>query len=282
MRWDDRAGLPGTTVEWFADTDRTGFDGVSISPPLAQQPGENHFEWRNTQLPAGRYWLYAVSRAGNGVARAYASGPVVATLVAAAPGAGPSRGPTASPHAHGATRVATAVAVAQAAFPDGAPVAVLARDDAYPDALAAAPLAAAYGGPVLLNPRDALHPDVAAELTRLGAGTVLLMGGPAAQSDAVEADLRPAGLHVTARRRARPVRDRRAGRQRPPSSAGAAPASPTPATTAVVATANAFADALAAGPLAVARHAPLLLVAGDVLPDPTRDALADPRRRRAS
>lgn len=49
--------------------------------------------------------------------------------------------------------------VSKAAFPTAGTV-VVARADAYADALAAAPLAGQGGGPVLLTGRDGLHPLV--------------------------------------------------------------------------------------------------------------------------
>jgi dipeptidyl aminopeptidase/acylaminoacyl peptidase len=85
----------------------------------------------------------------------------------------------------GANRLETALTIARRTFPS-AEVAVLARMDRYPDALAGAPLAAALGGPVLLTPSDRLHPAVRAELQRLGVRRVVLLGGTSALSAEVE------------------------------------------------------------------------------------------------
>jgi lactocepin len=65
---------------------------------------------------------------------------------------------------------------------------VLARADDYADALAGAPLAARDGAPILLTGSDRLAADVEEELVRLGARTVILLGGTAALSPAVAAD----------------------------------------------------------------------------------------------
>lgn len=85
----------------------------------------------------------------------------------------------------GPDRVATALAVSRHAFAGGAPAVVLARADAYPDALAGAPLAAVLRAPILLTAPDRLSPGVADEIRRLGARRVVLLGGPSALSGEV-------------------------------------------------------------------------------------------------
>ena len=79
----------------------------------------------------------------------------------------------------GATRVETAVAVSAMAF-DTARTVVVARADDPADALAGAPLAASLGGPLLLTPTEAVPSAVRAELDRLGAEEVVLLGGTGA------------------------------------------------------------------------------------------------------
>ncbi len=86
----------------------------------------------------------------------------------------------------GPDRFATAAAVAADAFPDGAPVAVLASGRAFPDALAGATAAAAGGGPVLLVEPGCVPDPVRAELARLAPARLLLVGGPVAVGPAVE------------------------------------------------------------------------------------------------
>lgn len=98
----------------------------------------------------------------------------------------------------GTGRLETAVALSQAGFAEGAATAVLARSDAFADALAAGPLAAASGGPLLLTPTDALAEATATELDRLGVDLVYLAGGTAALSAQVEDDV--AALGITVRR----------------------------------------------------------------------------------
>ena len=94
----------------------------------------------------------------------------------------------------GGDRVATALALS--AGTSSADAVVLATATAYADALTGAPLAAVAGGPLLLTDGEALDPRVLAEIRRLGAREVLLMGGTAALGPAVEAALREAGLDV--------------------------------------------------------------------------------------
>jgi putative cell wall-binding protein len=99
----------------------------------------------------------------------------------------------------GADRDATAVAISQATFPPAsASVVVLARDDAYPDALAGGPLAASKDGPVLLTPPTALNAETDAEIHRVlrVGGTVFVVGGTGALSAAVESTLQNEGFAV--------------------------------------------------------------------------------------
>lgn len=103
----------------------------------------------------------------------------LALVTVPGPGAGVQAQPgmpiTVARHA-GATRTATAAAVAGHTHPEGAGHVVLARADAYGDALAGAPLAAALDAPVLLTAPDVLDPDTAAEIDRLDPATVVVLG----------------------------------------------------------------------------------------------------------
>ncbi len=97
----------------------------------------------------------------------------------------------------GDTRYDTAMAVSLESFPSGIPAddvegyrtTVLATGENWPDALGAASLAGALGGPILLTRTDSLPAGVAAEISRLAADRVIIVGGPAAVSDDVEATL---------------------------------------------------------------------------------------------
>ncbi len=75
---------------------------------------------------------------------------------------------------------------------------VLARQDTFPDALGAAALSADVGGPLLLTPPDGLAADTRAEIERVlsPGGTVYLLGGRAALTPAVEAELDELGYRT--------------------------------------------------------------------------------------
>ena len=144
----------------------------------------------------------------------------------------------------GPDRVATAVALSQEAFGE-AREAVLVNADAFPDALTAGPLAATLEAPTLLTSGAALDPRVADDLRRLGVDRVHLVGGTGVPGDAVRASLEDMGIEVV----------RLAGNNRI-TTAGVvadriAAIGGGPVATAIVARADDFADALAAGGLAV-------------------------------
>ena len=89
----------------------------------------------------------------------------------------------------GDDRYSTAVTASRKAFGDGADTVVIATGENWPDALAASGLAGAVGGPVLLVRSDSVPAVVVTELQRLGAMNAYLIGGDAAISAGVEADL---------------------------------------------------------------------------------------------
>lgn len=156
----------------------------------------------------------------------------------------------------GTDRVATSIAVSQATWSPStrpASAAVIARDDAYPDALAAVPLAAAKRGPVLLTAPSSLDPRVLTELDRILApgATVYLVGGASALSDQLDQSLAGAGF----------APQRIAGTDRFSTAYAIADTLGDPGTVFEANGLN-FADALAAGPAAAAAHGAVLLTAG--------------------
>lgn len=87
----------------------------------------------------------------------------------------------------GADRIATAVAISRASqIPGNVGTVIVARADAFPDALAAGPYAVATGGPILLTYPDSLPAETAGELNRLRPSRVVILGGTTAVSAAVE------------------------------------------------------------------------------------------------
>jgi spore coat protein A len=164
------------------------------------------------------------------------------------------------PRVAGPGRFATACAASARAYPDGAPVAIVATAGDFPDALAGGAAAAALGGPILLVERDRLPDETAAELRRLRPQRVIVLGGLRAVSAGIEQQLRAFAGAL----------ERVAGESRYATAAalsrrvfsGAVP-------TVYVATGSGFADALAGGAAAAAAGAPLLLAARDEVPEAT-------------
>lgn len=149
----------------------------------------------------------------------------------------------------GSDRVGTAVAVSRTGWPAGAPAAVLATGDAFPDALAASTLAGTVHGPLLLTPTGSLHPTVAAELRRLAPETVYVIGR---LHDRVQTAVQGLGL-PTERIRGANRYDTAFQLAQRAVALGADPSR------VIVASGEVFADALAASPLAAARRHPILL-----------------------
>lgn len=106
-----------------------------------------------------------------------------------------------TPRLAGADRIGTAVAVSNDSYPaaGSAQAVVLARADAFPDALAGTPLAKLKDGPLLLTDSTSLSPATQAELTRVltPGKTVFVLGGPAAISAAVANQVAALGYTVT-------------------------------------------------------------------------------------
>ncbi len=163
----------------------------------------------------------------------------------------------------GADRYETAATLAGEAFPDGTDVALVATGTGFADAIAAGPLAASKDAAILLTRPSQLPQATQGALDGLGVREVILLGGPAAISDAVEAEL-ARSFAVT----------RYAGADRYETAATLATAAfPDGADVVLLATGQDFPDALAASPLAEAEQAPILLTGPDGVPDATSDAL---------
>jgi len=167
----------------------------------------------------------------------------------------------------GIDRFATAVEVSQAVYPDGAGVVYLAAGYNFPDALAAGPAAAAEGGPILLASQDNIPTATRNELVRLDPHTVVVVGGEAALSAAVQDQA--AALLPTA------TIDRRAGATRYETAVAISQgAFPDGAETVYIVTGEDFPNALAAAPAAVNADGPLLLVRSGHIPSAVLAELA--------
>ena len=150
----------------------------------------------------------------------------------------------------GADRIDTAIQ--SSFFLDGsASAVVLARDDAYPDALGGAALAAAKDGPLLLTTPAALDPRTLAEIKRVlpAGGTVYLLGGLNALSQAVQNAVTAAGYTVV----------RYAGVDRYDTSVQIVQQGLGNPTTLLLTTGNNFPDALASGAAAAHDNGGVLL-----------------------
>jgi len=84
----------------------------------------------------------------------------------------------------GSDRYGTAVAISMNTYPNGAGTAYLASAADYPDALAGAPVAARAGAPLLLTRADCVPASTLAELIRLRATKIVVLGGTSAVSEA--------------------------------------------------------------------------------------------------
>lgn len=175
----------------------------------------------------------------------------------------------------GKDRVDTALAVSRWLYPPGAEetwpeepaAAVLARADAFPDALTGTSLAAASQGPLLLSHGHRLDPRVGAELQRVlrvGPGLhprVYVLGGAAVMSPQLVGDVEALGYHVV----------RLSGPDRYATAAAVAEeihrdVDPAWGCGYVLADGRGFADPVAASQL---RHQALLFTSGSVLPAAT-------------
>ncbi len=86
----------------------------------------------------------------------------------------------------GADRYQTAFAASRLAFPNGsADTAVVCSGENWPDALGGSALAGSLGGPILLTGGASVPSGLGTELARLGAASVVLIGGPSAISTGV-------------------------------------------------------------------------------------------------
>ena len=170
----------------------------------------------------------------------------------------------------GADRVNTAVQISKYGWPNNdSGVAIIVRDDSFPDALAGTPLAYMFNAPILLTNKDTLSPDTESELDRLNPKTILILGSYGAVSQNIEnhlkskytQDVRRLGgvdRYDTAAKIAEYMKQETGG-----------------STEAVVAYGENFPDALAVSSLAGHNQIPILLTQTNSLPNSTQHALND-------
>lgn len=165
----------------------------------------------------------------------------------------------------GANRYATSVAVSQEGWETSEYV-VLARGDNYADALAGATLAFSLDAPILLTESSRLTAVTKAEIQRLEASQVIILGGLGAISQETEDALEEMDLEV----------ERITGSNRFETAAlVAAKVAPSGTAKAVLVSGSDFPDALSVAAYAARAGLPILLTEAGKLPDVTSKALKD-------
>ena len=169
----------------------------------------------------------------------------------------------------GPDRIETGINISKKYY-DKAKTVILVRHDLFPDSMTASVLAKLKDAPILLNPTNKLDPRVAAEIKRLGAEEVIIVGGPDSISEKVRGDLkvydkdkdveRIAGVdrYGTSEMVARRVVGITGKKY-----------------TGVVASGQVFPDALSVGTFASRDGYPILLVKKDMVPDQVERAIKD-------
>ena len=89
----------------------------------------------------------------------------------------------------GPDRIETGINISKKYY-DKAKTVIVVRHDLFPDSMTASVLAKLKDAPILLNPTNKLDPRVAAEIKRLGAEEVIIVGGPDSISENVRGDLK--------------------------------------------------------------------------------------------
>lgn len=165
----------------------------------------------------------------------------------------------------GENRYKTAAQISKELFSSSENV-VVASGENYPDALAASVLAAELDAPLLLNPKAKLDADIKAEIERLGAKQVYLIGGENTLTNELAAETETLGLKV----------ERIAGDNRYSTASKITEKVKELSDKSehiILASGNNYADALAAAPYAGVESSGILLTDKDRLDDSTLKAL---------
>lgn len=159
----------------------------------------------------------------------------------------------------GANRYETAALISKN-WPQ-ADVVILARGDKFADALAGVPLAHHYQAPILLTTPEKLHEQAEAEIRRLKAKKVIILGGTEAIASQVEEALEAMNLEV----------ERLFGESRYETALKIAEV--VKANRVVVVNGQNFPDSISAAPLAAQRGYPIILTPAEQLEDGLKEAL---------
>ena len=165
----------------------------------------------------------------------------------------------------GADRFETSAKLVLDSFSSGADTVFLAAGTDFPDALAGGPVAGSRGAPLLLTSPSLLQPVTKEALDRLKPSTLVLLGGNASITPALESVLRKLSYVTTV--------TRIGGETRYATAASIAASQFTQASTVYIANGENFPDALSGGPSAGSMGAPLLLSRAQLLPPETVAAL---------
>ncbi len=168
---------------------------------------------------------------------------------------------------YGATRIETAIKVSQQGW-EQADTVLLARADDFPDSLVAVPLSHRLNAPILLTYPESLDPAVLAEINRLGAKNVILLGGEGVLGEKITVPLFKAGKAL----------DRIGGVDRYDTAAKVAERLGVKGQ-AILTSGEDFPDALAIGPYAGITETPIFLTGKKELPEVTRTTMANLDKR---
>jgi putative cell wall-binding protein len=236
---------------------------LALSAPVGQAAGAfpvAFVHWQNLSDP----FDYGLSVAPDSLQNVFVLGgeAAVAGSVIAEAGRVTSKAPL---RIAGVNRYATAVEVTRRAFPSGAEVVYIATGLAFADALTVAPALQGGTAALLLTRPDQLPQLVADELIRLAPEQTYLLGGPAAISAPVAAEVQRLVGHTPRRI---------AGSNRYETAVDISQHTfPAGARTVYVASGETFADALAAAPALADRDSALLLTSRNGLPAVVADEL---------
>jgi hypothetical protein len=263
--WHIEIGYPPWYLYWAELREPSGFERFT-EPWLYGTYTVNLYDEHDDYVPGSHETFDLTQPAGCGYANVMIAGGtgVVSEQVATELGA-LSRSVT---RLAGPDRYATAAAISRNHFPqldgEGQPV-FIATGENFPDALAGGPAAAYFGGPILLVRNHSIPPDTVMELDRIHPAWIAVLGGTGVVSQNVEDQLDAYTDGEVYRL---------AGPNRYATAAAISWATFDPGVDAAyVATGANFPDALAGGPAAAVRGAPILLVTKTSIPDETVDEL---------
>ena len=176
--------------------------------------------------------------------------------------------PSTTDRVHGKNRIETAIEISKKYYGQAERVIIVDASN-FPDAMAASALVKQLKAPILLTNSDNLDSRVAAEIKRLGAHNVTVIGGKSSVSDGALNQLSKFDKDGV---------ERISGKDRYETSAQVARrlAKITGKTDhAVIASGEVFADALAVGPYAAREGYPILLVKSNSIPKSISDAITE-------